>query len=130
MFANDPDITTLPVIGHGAADIAVRTACGQAARWDGGDPEALIDFVGDTTLKVIDGVLHRRETRGDGNIYAPVVIPRGATCVFRPPAGDWVFLTAQELRSQYAIHVPDAVTEPVQASVAKTVDKPASARKK
>jgi hypothetical protein len=118
MFANDPDITTLPIIGHGAADIAVRTACGQAARWDGGDPEALIDFVGDTTLKVIDGVLHRREARGDGNIYAPVVIPEGATCVFRPPAGDWAFLTAHQLRSQYAILVPDVAPAPAKPAPA------------
>lgn len=104
MFRNDPKVSDLPSIGDGFADIAVRTFCGKAAVYDGKHPEALAEFVGDTSLRLIDGKLYRPGSDGG---FAPVVIPSGANVVFVPPAGDWQFLTEAQLTQEYAICVAD-----------------------
>lgn len=103
MFRNDPTPEQIPALGTGTVDIGVRVACGQAARYDGTDPQALIDFVNDPTLTMIEGALFRRTAGGDFESYVKVLIPAGATVVFRPPAGDWRFLTDSELTQQFAI---------------------------
>ena len=104
MFQNDPKVSDLPSIGNGSADIAVRTFCGKAAVYDGKHPEALADFVGDVSLRLIDGKLYRPANDGG---FTPVVIPSGANVVFVPPAGDWQFLTEAQLTQEYAICVAD-----------------------
>lgn len=100
MFRNDPTPEEIPALGSGSVDIAERTGCGSASRYDGADPQALIDFLGDPSLHMIGGELFRRVRNGD---YTKVQIPVGATVVFRPPAGDWRFLTDFELATQFAI---------------------------
>ena len=108
MFRNDPKVSDLPSIGDGFADIAVRTFCGKAAVYDGKHPEALAEFVGDTSLRLIDGKLYRPGSDGG---FAPVVIPSGANVVFVPPAGDWQFLTEAQLTQEYAICVVGKLVE-------------------
>ena len=108
MFKNDPKPSDLPSIGDGSADIAVRTFCGKAAVYDGKHPEALAEFVGDTSMRLIDGKLYRPANDGG---FAPVVIPSGANVVFVPPAGDWQFLTEAQLTQEYAICVVDKPVE-------------------
>lgn len=118
MFQNDPTPEMIPVIGKGTADIAVRTHCGVAAVYDGSDPQALIDFVNDPSLTMIQGTLYRASATGDkdgAEAYTRVLIPKGANIVFRPPAGDWCFLTPDDLSQRYAICVRGSIADAMEA---------------
>lgn len=115
MFQNDPTPEMIPVIGKGTADIAIRTHCGVAAVYDGSDPQALIDFVNDPSLTMIQGELFRAEEEGDSRSYHKVIIPKGANIVFRPPAGDWTFLTPDQLAQRYAICVRGNIADAMEA---------------
>lgn len=111
-WRNDPALGAVPAAGTGSVDIAERTRCGEAVTFDGTDVQALIDFVGDATLVMVDGKIYQRR-EGDHlhpvvrlwNLSSPVV-------VVRPPAGDWFVLSEAELMQQFAIvvHLPTQIS--------------------
>lgn len=100
MFRNDPDLGAIPNVKDGTVDIAYRTKCGEAARFDG-DVDALIAFLGDEQLVNFAGQLYRKSAEGT---LSPLTIKLGSVCV-NPPAGEWFILGELELRSEYAIVV-------------------------
>lgn len=100
MFRNDPDLGAIPNVKDGTVDIAYRTKCGEAARFDG-DVDALIAFLGDEQLVNFAGQLYRKSAEGT---LSPLTIKLGEVCV-NPPAGEWFILGELELRSEYAIVV-------------------------
>lgn len=100
MFRNDPDLGAIPNVKDGTVDIAYRTKCGEAARFDG-DVDALIAFLGDEQLVNFAGQLYRKSAEGT---LSPLTIRPGEVCV-NPPAGEWFILGELELRSEYAIVV-------------------------
>ena len=124
-FRLDPSPTDLPAVGDGYADIAVRTHCGRAAAYDGSHPEALAGFVGDDSLRVIDGVLYRK----DGGAFVPVTIAKGATVVFVPAAGDWRFITPDQLAQEFAVCVPTAIVGADAPMVVRKVVRKAAVKK-
>lgn len=99
-FRNDPDLGAIPNVKDGTVDIAYRTKCGEAARFDG-DVDALIAFLGDEQLVNFAGQLYRKSA--DGTL-SPLTIEVGKVCV-NPPAGEWFTLTESELKTEYAIVV-------------------------
>lgn len=100
MYRNDPDLGAIPNVKDGTVDIAYRTKCGEAARFDG-DVDALIAFLGDEQLVNFAGQLYRKSAEGT---LSPLTIKLGEVCV-NPPAGEWFILSELELRSEYAIVV-------------------------
>lgn len=101
MFRNDPDLGAIPFIGDGTVDLAYRTKCGEAARFNG-DLEALIAFIGDEQLVTAGGVLYRK--MGDGTLAPLPKISEGVVAI-RPPAGECFFVPENVLRTEYAIVV-------------------------
>jgi len=101
-WLNDPALGAIPPVGEGTVDIGPRTVCGEAARYDGTDPIALINHVGDASLTSFDGKLYRRSDNGS---LTPIEYTTEVVIV-KPPCGDWYAITADQLMQEFAYCVP------------------------
>lgn len=103
VFQNDPKIDELPKVGEEPALLAPRTSCGLAAVWDpaDGDAGALASFLGAAFVS-FEGQVYQRHENG---ALSPVQWTNRKVVVLRPPAGDFRFIDAQSLTSEYAMVV-------------------------
>lgn len=112
-FVNDPQFADLSPVGKGAAMlVAARTRCGEAFAWvPGGDADALVAFVGDE-LVAVAGVVYQRQ--GDGTLAPFDAMLKAPLVVVKPPAGEVIWLTSAEFKSQWAQVLVDAAPKAVE----------------
>lgn len=115
-FVNDPAIGSIPAVGEGSVDVGPRTQVGEAVRYDGTDPVALINHVGDASLTSFDGKLYRR---ADDGTLTPIEY-KGEVVIVKPPCGDWYAITADQLMQEFAYCVATPAPLKVGSSVGMT----------
>lgn len=105
-WRNDPDLGAIPTVGTGSVDIARRSHCGQAVRFESADNvDALIAFIGDDTLVNFERKLYQRSAEGQLTLVRQFNEVTGSVVVVKPPAGDWFVITEAELNREFAIVV-------------------------
>lgn len=106
MYRCDPDLGAIPTVGTGSVDIARRTDCGEAVRFESADNvDALIAFIGDDSLVNFERKLYQRSAEGQLTPVRQFNEVTGSVVVVKPPAGDWFVVTEGELNREFAIVV-------------------------